>query len=111
MYIPEHCGHGRSYRLVEEPSLVHVDSYKRYVADLLFVARTAKKEHKNLKLYLFGHSMGGGIAAAAVAAKPKLFERLVLSSPTDKFVYNNKEILKADIEVAHFGADKDGLQL
>ena len=81
MYIPEHCGHGRSYRLVEDPSLVHVDSYKRYVADLLFVARTAKKEHKNLKLYLFGHSMGGGIAAAAVAAKPKLFERLVLSSP------------------------------
>ena len=79
VYIPEHCGHGRSYRLVEDPSLVHVDSYKRYVADLLFVARTAKKEHKNLKLYLFGHSMGGGIAA--VAAKPKLFERLVLSSP------------------------------
>ena len=61
VYIPEHCGHGRSYRLVEDPSLVHVDSYKRYVADLLFVARTAKKEHKNLKLYLFGHSMGGGI--------------------------------------------------
>ena len=50
VYIPEHCGHGRSYRLVEDPSLVHVDSYKRYVADLLFVARTAKKEHKNLKL-------------------------------------------------------------
>ena len=24
---------------------------------------------------------------------------------TDKFVYNNKEILKADIEVAHFGAE------
>lgn len=32
VYIPEHCGHGRSYRLVEDPSLVHVDSYKRYVA-------------------------------------------------------------------------------
>lgn len=81
VYIPEHCGHGHSYRLVEDPSLVHVDCYKRYVADLLFVARTAKKEHKNLNLYLFGHSMGGGIAAAAVAAEPKLFERLVLSSP------------------------------
>ena len=24
---------------------------------------------------------------------------------TDKFVYNNKEILKADIEIAHFGAE------
>lgn len=46
VYIPEHCGHGHSYRLVEDPSLVHVDCYKRYVADLLFVARTAKKEHK-----------------------------------------------------------------
>lgn len=43
--------------------------------------KDSEKEHKNLKLYLFGHSMGGGIAAAAVAAKPKLFERLVLSSP------------------------------
>ena len=58
VYIPEHCGHGHSYRLVEDPSLVHVDCYKRYVADLLFVARTAKKEHKNLNLYLFGAFYG-----------------------------------------------------
>ena len=75
VYIPEHCGHGHSYRLVEDPSLVHVDCYKRYVADLLFVARTAKKEHKNLNLYLFGHSMGGGIAAAAVAARSRNYSK------------------------------------
>ena len=40
VYLPEHCGHGKSYRLVEDPSLVYVDSYHRYVEDLLFVARS-----------------------------------------------------------------------
>lgn len=44
VYLPEHCGHGKSYRLVEDPSLVYVDSYHRYVEDLLFVARKAKAE-------------------------------------------------------------------
>ncbi len=81
VYIPEHCGHGYSYRLVDDLSLVHVDSYRRYVADFLFVAKNAKKDHERLKLYLFGHSMGGGIAAAVVAAEPKLFAKLILSSP------------------------------
>lgn len=81
VYIPDHCGHGRSYRLVEELYLVHTDRYERYVDDLLNVARRAKSDHKNLPLYLFGHSMGGGIAAAAVAAEPDLFERVILTSP------------------------------
>lgn len=44
VYLPEHCGHGKSYRLVDDPSLVYVDSYHRYVEDLLFVARKAKAE-------------------------------------------------------------------
>ena len=37
VYLPEHCGHGKSYRLVEDPSPVYGDSYHRYVEDLLFV--------------------------------------------------------------------------
>ena len=39
VYMPEHCGHGRSYRLCGEGdlSLVHVDDYRRYVEDLLFI--------------------------------------------------------------------------
>ncbi|MCD7956229.1 MAG: alpha/beta hydrolase [Lachnospiraceae bacterium] len=98
--IPEHCGHGRSYRLAEEDlSLVHVDSWKRYVADLKFVARTARKYYakktashnipqsgdsaagKPLPLFLFAHSMGGGIGAALAAREPGLFERVILCSP------------------------------
>ncbi len=87
VYIPEHCGHGRSYRLVEDLSLVHVDSHKRYIADLLAVARMAREDidrnagGASLPMYLYGHSMGGGIAIAAAARAPELFERIVLSSP------------------------------
>lgn len=81
VYIPDHCGHGRSYRLTEDLFLVHVDSYKRYVEDLLSVAHRAKSDYGNLPLYLYGHSMGGGIAAAAAAAEPDLFKKAILSSP------------------------------
>lgn len=81
VYIPDHCGHGHSYRMTDDLCLVHVDRYERYVEDLLAVARLAKEEQKGLDLYLYGHSMGGGIAAALLAKEPALFRRAVLSSP------------------------------
>ena len=81
VYQPEHCGHGRSYRLVEDMSLVHVDRYERYVSDLLAAAEAAKQTYPQLPLFLFGHSMGGGIAAAALSLQPELFVGAVLSSP------------------------------
>ncbi len=83
--IPEHCGHGRSYRLAgEDLSLVYTDSWQRYVDDLGFVAKAAKDywEQKNkLPLFLFAHSMGGGIGAALTAKEPHLFHKVLLSSP------------------------------
>lgn len=84
VFMPEHCGHGRSYRLCHDGrdlSLVHVDDYMRYVNDLLFVSDLAAKEFPDLPLSLYGHSMGGGIAAAAAAHAPAAFSRLILSSP------------------------------
>lgn len=81
VYIPDHCGHGRSYRLTKELFLVHIDRYERYVDDLLSVAHRAKFDYPSLPVYLYGHSMGGGIAAAAVAASPELFKRVILTSP------------------------------
>lgn len=84
VFMPEHCGHGRSYRMTpdkEDLSLVCVDDYKRYVEDLLLICRMAAEEFPQLPLFLYGHSMGGGIAAAAAAVEPALFSGLVLSSP------------------------------
>lgn len=81
VYFPEHCGHGNSYRLTEDTSLVHIDSYQRYVDDLIAVAHFAKAENRNMPLYLFAHSMGGGIGLAAAAKEPHLFGKMILSSP------------------------------
>ena len=79
--IHDHCGHGRSYRLSEDASRVHIDTWERYRDDLLCAAHAARDEYPSLPLYLFGHSMGGGIAAAAAAAEPSLFAKVILSSP------------------------------
>lgn len=89
VYFPEHCGHGYSYRLVEDFSLVHVDSFSTYIQDLLFISRLAKEESKGLPFYLFAHSMGGGIGAAAAAEAPKLFDKVILNSPMIRPVTGN----------------------
>ncbi len=81
--VPEHCGHGRSYRMVpgEDLSLVHVDTYERYVEDLHTVADYAAALWPELPLYLFAHSMGGGIGAALAAEYPDLFAGVILNAP------------------------------
>ena len=81
VYLPEHMGHGSSYRMTEDLSMVYVDHWKRYVQELLQVCHAAKSENPELPLSLFAHSMGGGIGASAAATEPELFYRVVLSSP------------------------------
>lgn len=79
--MPEHAGHGLSYRLTEDPSLVHIDTWKRFVRDFLKVCHVAKKEYSGLPLILFAHSMGGAIGTIAALWKPELFQKIILSSP------------------------------
>ena len=38
VYMPEHMGHGQSYRLTADSSLVHIDTWKRYVRDFLKIS-------------------------------------------------------------------------
>lgn len=100
VWLAEHCGHGRSYRLTEDLSLVHIDRWERYVQDLLYTAHLAKRESGGLPLYLFGHSMGGGIAAAALSMEPQLFSKAVLSSPMIRPL-TGKVPWKTAIRIAH----------
>ena len=81
VYLAEHCGHGWSYRLTEDSSLVHIDTWKRYVRDFLKVCQMAKKEYPDLPFNLFAHSMGGAIGAIAVSWKPEWFAHVILNSP------------------------------
>lgn len=81
VYLPEHCGHGLSYRLTKDPSLVHIDNWKRYVRDFLHVCEYIRKKHPDLHLNLFAHSMGGAIGGIAATWKPEWFYRVILNSP------------------------------
>lgn len=81
VYMPEHMGHGLSYRLTDDPSLIYVDSWERYVRDFLKICHGIKKTYPDLHLNLFAHSMGGGIGASAAAWEPELFHKIILSSP------------------------------
>ncbi|MDF7663165.1 alpha/beta hydrolase [Bifidobacterium sp. ESL0763] len=80
--ILEHRGHGYSVRDVDNPSLVWIDDWRRYVADLAKFARTVGRQYAgDESMHLYAHSMGGGIGAAALECYPMLFDRAVLSSP------------------------------
>ncbi len=76
--------HGKSYRSTGDRDLVYVDNYQQLVQDLhAFVHNVVKKEEgtRGLPLYLFGHSMGGGVSARYLEEYPEDFEKAVLSSP------------------------------
>ena len=49
--MPEHMGHGLSYRLTEDPSLVHIDTWKRFVRDFLKVCHVVKEQYSELPLF------------------------------------------------------------
>ncbi len=78
----DHRGHGRSFRRSSSPLVVHVDHFSDYAEDLLHLIKTRiRPAAGDLPLYLFGHSMGGCIAAQIIEREPALFQKAVLSSP------------------------------
>lgn len=80
--IMDHRGHGKSFRQVEDGTIVYVERFSLYVKDLhLFVHKIVKPMADNKPLYLYGHSMGGGIAIFYLEQYPKDFDRAVLNAP------------------------------
>lgn len=80
--VLEHRGHGHSARDVDDPGVVWIDDWRRYAVDLAKFADTVAREHADgSPLYLYGHSMGGGVGAAVLEQYPSLFDKAVLSSP------------------------------
>jgi len=59
VYAPDHRGHGKS-----EGIRAYVDNFNDYLIDLRPFFDKVKKENKNAKIFLFGHSLGGTIAVA-----------------------------------------------
>ena len=78
----DHRGHGRSFRENGNPYVVHAERFEDYVLDLQHLCETlVRPAAKGLPLYLYGHSMGGCVAARMLERFPGLFAKAVLSSP------------------------------
>lgn len=90
VYMVEHRGHGYSDRRVKDMSMVTVDDFDDYVSDLdIFIREVVAKKEAFRPLYLFGHSMGGAIAAMYLEKHPDVFKKAVLSSPMIEMLYGD----------------------
>jgi len=82
VFVVDHRGHGLSLRQVEDTSITHVDKFDDYVDDLdAFIDQVVLPRAKGLPLVLFGHSMGGAVAALELMRHPDRFARAVLNAP------------------------------
>lgn len=72
----DHRGHGHS-----EGERAFVAGPELLAGDFLAFAGTVASELPGRQLILFGHSMGGPIAAQAALRQPELFAGLILSAP------------------------------
>lgn len=75
-------GHGHSYRMQGSTETVRIDKFSDYIEDLdVFVRKVVKPYADNLPLYIYSHSMGGGIAARYIQVHNDVFEKAILSAP------------------------------
>lgn len=80
--IMEHRGHGNSDREIDNPCKVHINSMDQYVEDMKeFMDQVVVPGSKKQPLYLFAHSMGGGIGTLFVEAYPDYFKKVILNAP------------------------------
>ena len=81
VFLFDHRGHGLSGRLCESMDIVHVDRFQYYVDDLRsFIDKVVKANFKG-PLLLFGHSLGGLIAASLLAEENHGISAATLSAP------------------------------
>jgi len=82
VYAVDHRGHGHSYRHVPQTWLTHVEKFDDYVQDLhAFLQQVVLAQGTARPLVLYGHSMGGAIAARIAQQYPDIFDRVVLNAP------------------------------
>lgn len=80
--VMDHRGHGFSIREGKTPGVVHVTDFGLYAQDLHdFVHTAVLPAVASGPMYLYGHSMGGCIAADYLERWSEDFEKAVLNAP------------------------------
>jgi len=75
-------GHGRSTRIVSNPSMVTIENFQYYVDDAHeIIQKVAIPLSDGQKLYCFAHSMGGGVATYYLEQHPEIFSKAFLNCP------------------------------
>ena len=82
VYALDHRGHGKSGRLGIDNNQINVEKFNYYIEDLreFLDVVVLPKLNKN-KLFLFAHSMGGGIGALFLEKYDKYFNAAILNCP------------------------------
>ena len=83
VYAFEARGHGRSTNLgIMDDSQINVENFDYYVQDLkTFMDEIVNPAIGGEKVYLFAHSMGGGIGAVFLEKYQEYFDAAILNSP------------------------------
>ena len=82
VYALDHRGHGKSGRLGVDKNQVNVEKFDYYVEDLRdFLDTIVVPKLNNNKLFLFAHSMGGGIGALFLGQYNEYFNAAILNCP------------------------------
>lgn len=82
VFVLDHQGHGKSYRMIEDYSMTHVEKFDDYVEDLrMFMKIIVEPGSKKIPIILYAHSMGGAIGATYLEKYPSDFNRAIFSSP------------------------------
>ena len=82
VYLADQRGHGRSLRDTGHANMVHINRFEDYVETLHhFVLSVVKPKTRSIPLYLYAHSMGGGIGALYLETYPDTFQKAILTSP------------------------------
>ncbi len=81
-FVLDHQGQGSSQRSLSDPDKGHVADFADYVRDVkLWMDTVVLPATGGQELYLLGHSMGGLIGTYYVRDNPKVFRKMVLSTP------------------------------
>ncbi len=81
VFVYDQRGHGNSQRMTQKRDLLHVDCFEDYVKDLDCFIDTVVTPISDVPLYLYAHSMGGGIAALYLSKHGNKIKKAVLSAP------------------------------